>query len=214
MAACETDFYPTNHEIPHSLNTESTTMSLDELLPLERSHIFDDEVCAKNMPPSPPKRSRISFGPSQILAYIETTQELNRDELAQKWYQPDELQQMKHLARTLCQMEAKGHRIPADDSIRGMDVYYPSRQRNHKKHVYHVLQAYHYHCAKNDHHVALLSEKWSFKNKERASAKGLEDFYEAYFHHIMQPNNHHHHQLSDPKRKGSGTPVPEPERRS
>jgi chromatin segregation and condensation protein Rec8/ScpA/Scc1 (kleisin family) len=192
-------------------------MSIDELLPLERSHDGDDEDFAMYLFPSVPRRRRISFGPDVILAHIETTQELSREEREEIWYQPEELQRMKHSARTLCQMQAKGHPISAEESIRGMDVYYPSRQLNHKKHVYHVLKAYYCHCAGNDDHVAQLSQKWSFKNKGRAAEKGLEDFYEAHFPHMVQPTQHHQHlqQLNDSKRKGSGTSVPEPlERRS
>lgn len=188
-------------------------MSIEHPLPPERSHHFDDEVFAAYALPSPPRRSRISFGPTEILSYIETTHELSWDERAERWYRPDEMEQMKRSARTLCQMQAKGHELSADDSIRGMDVYYPSRQRNHKKHVYHVLEAYRFICAKNNDHVAQLSEKWSFKNKERASAQGMKDFYEAYFHHMTQPNIHHqqqYQQLNDAKRRGSGTPIPEP----
>lgn len=163
---------------------------------------------------TPPKRSRISFGPTETLAYIETTQELTRHEREDKWYQPDELESMKHAARNLCQMQAKGHRISTDESIRGMDVYYPSRQRYHKKHVEHVLHAYHFQCGGNDDHVAQLSEKWSFKNKQLAEKKGFEDFYEAYFPQMKQPTHQQHqHQINDPKRKGSGTPVPEPQQR-
>jgi hypothetical protein len=89
-----------------------------------------------------------------------------------------------------------------------MDVYYPSRQRSHKKFVEHVLEAYHHRCARNTDHVGQLAERWSAKHKERAAVKGMEDFYDAYF-----PNLKPQQQLPPPsvelKRKGSNTPPPE-----
>lgn len=67
------------------------------------------------------------------------------------------------------------------DSIRGLDVYYPSRQRYGKKYIQCVLEAYHVRCVGNDLHVALLAEKWSKKNHTRAVVTGKKDFLVAYF---------------------------------
>ena len=68
-----------------------------------------------------------------------------------------------------------------EDSIRGMDVYYPARQKYCKKFISHVLEAYHVRCAGNDEQVALLAEKWSVKSQQRATKNGMNDFYIAYF---------------------------------
>ena len=67
------------------------------------------------------------------------------------------------------------------DSIRGLDVYAPSRQRFTKKYIQHVLEAYHVRCVGNDEHVALLAEKWSKKSLTRAINMGEKDFLAAYF---------------------------------
>jgi len=67
------------------------------------------------------------------------------------------------------------------DSIRGLDVYAPSRQRYTKKYIKHVLEAYHVRCVGNDEHVALLAEKWSKKSLARAVSMGEKDYLAAYF---------------------------------
>jgi len=66
------------------------------------------------------------------------------------------------------------------DSTRGLDVYYPSRQRFCKKYIQHVLEAYHVRCVGNDEHVALLAEKWGKKSLMRAISMAKKDFVVAY----------------------------------
>jgi len=67
------------------------------------------------------------------------------------------------------------------DSTRGLDVYYPARQRYAKKFIQHVLEAYYVRCVGNDEHVALLAEKWSQKSLSRAAKIAKKDFRVAYF---------------------------------
>jgi hypothetical protein len=168
----------------------------------------------------------------QIVAYIETTSELTGNDKHTVWYQSADLEEMKVSARRLYQSQLKGCLSPEQkeqESTRGMEVYYPSRQKNHKKFVDHVLEAYHCRCAGNDEHVGMLAERWSMKSKQRAITKATEDFYEAYF----PSSTHHHHHCShdqnkvipiptsstvevmptDLKRKGSNPPAPERVRR-
>lgn len=127
-------------------------------------------------------RRGVAFRPEhKVLAYIESLDDMTDEERENRWFHPEDLEDFKMKARELCQLHYKGQRINGDDeSIRGMSVYFPSRQRNHKQFVHHVLEAYHVRCARNADHVSLLAEKWSSKNKERAVEKGFQDWYEAY----------------------------------
>lgn len=121
----------------------------------------------------------VSFGSTDV-AYIENANDLTAEEKDCRWYQLEELQEIKAAARGLCVQETKGSGIGEDDSTRGMDVYYPSRQRNNRKFVEHVLEAYHFRCAGNAEHVRQLVERWSTKSRQRASMKAQQDYLDAY----------------------------------
>jgi len=154
--------------------------------------------------PSPSKKRRCSrkvdFGPDMTLAYIESAVEFTQAEKDERWYRPSEISSFRGDARKLCKTRmddirniSEGVSIPdsstgneksvipsSTDSIRGLDVYYPSRQRYGKKYIGHVLEAYYVRCVGNDEHVALLAEKWSKKNLNRAIRTGKKDFLAAY----------------------------------
>jgi hypothetical protein len=146
------------------------------------------------MPPSPastptkssPKKRkaitrRVSFGPAETLACIETSSEMSQEDKICQWFQSQELEDIKAKARELCAQESKGVDVSqCDESTRGMDVYFPSRQRFNRKFIDHVLEAYHYRCAGNSEQVRLLVERWSAKSRKRAMDKAQQDYHEAY----------------------------------
>jgi hypothetical protein len=119
----------------------------------------------------------VSFGNTDSLTNIESTGDLSEGEKGCRWYQAIELQEIKSAARRLC---LQGGIRDEEDSTRGMDVYYPSRQRNNRKFVEHVLEAYHFRYAGNPDHVRQLVERWSAKSKQRAIMRAKQDYHEAY----------------------------------
>ena len=153
-------------------------------------------LSACSLPPSPAstptnsthsvKRRRtcsrsVSFRQTDELAYIENAADLTQVDRDCRWYQAEELQEIKSAARRLCVQETKGLGcLSQEDSTRGMDVYFPSRQRNNRKFVEHVLEAYHFRCHGNSEHVRQLVERWSTKSRERASMRAQQDYLEAY----------------------------------
>ena len=183
--------YTNNLMHRRSLPTVSSTNMLD-------NNLLSLSACS--LPPSPAstpttsthsvKRRKtcsrnVSFHHSDELAYIESAADLTQVERDCRWYQADELQEIKSAARRLCVQEAKGGLGSSSiseqkESTRGMDVYYPSRQRNNRKFVEHVLEAYHFRCHGNAEHVRQLVERWSIKSRERASLRAQQDYLEAY----------------------------------
>ena len=149
-----------------------------------------------------PRCRQVEFGPDVTFAYIESSSEFTQVEKDDRWYRPSEIESFKKGARNLCrtQLDAKNASIPRhsptqtvrkglgnaandtlQDSCRGLDVYYPARQRFGKKYIQHVLEAYHVRCVGNDVHVALLAEKWSKKSLQRAQMMAKKDFICAYY---------------------------------
>lgn len=175
--------------------------------------------------PSKKRRCRkVFFGPDVTLAYIESSCEFTQSEKDDRWYRSTQISSFKEEARKLCRTRIEDVRneasIPrhsvrsgqtsvstkafmeepngdlSEDSVRGLDVYYPSRQRFNKKFIQHVLEAYHVRCAGNEEHVALLSEKWSKKNLHRALDVAKKDFFAAYFPHELECEDHEHSTLA------------------
>ena len=167
--------------------------------------------------PSPSKKRRcrkVKFGPDVTLAYIESSCDFTQSEKDDRWYRQAQIYSFKEDARKLCRTRIEDASIPrhsvrngqssvsitafidepndiSKDSARGLDVYYPSRQRYNKKFIQHVLEAYHVRCAGNNGHVALLSEKWSKKNLNRAIEMAKKDFFAAYFPEELESESIH-----------------------
>ncbi len=153
--------------------------------------------------PSPTKKRKcrkVGFGGEITLAYIESAFDYTQEEKDDRWYRSSTISGFKDDARRLCRGRIEdvrngcsprrrvrkslgndGQNDLSNDSIRGLDVYAPSRQRFNKKYIQHVLEAYHVRCVGNDEHVALLAEKWSKKSLTRAVNMGEKDFMAAYF---------------------------------
>ena len=149
---------------------------------------------------------RVAFVPDMALVYIESAVEFTQAEKDDRWYRSEQISTFKQDARDLCRTRIDDvHNNCADtpipkstssdsddeegtskDSIRGLDAYYPSRQRYNKKYIQHVLEAYHVRCVGNDEHVALLAEKWSKKSLSRAIHAGKKDFLLTYFPDEME----------------------------
>jgi hypothetical protein len=162
--------------------------NLDELLPIECQQLLEEAAAAAaqfeaecNIRPS----KSVSFGTDSV-TYIESCVEIPQCQRDQVWFRRSELDYFKNSAKKLCKLSHKGMKVEAQSSIRGMDVYYPARQRAHSKFIYHLLQAYHVKCDRNSEYVGQLAESWSAKAKERALVTGIQDFYEAYFPHMVQ----------------------------
>lgn len=132
------------------------------------------------------KRS-VSFGGIQSLDFIESSRDMTDQDLEDRWFTRSELADFKFRARALFKDEHNGKVVGEEESTRGMDVYYPSRQKSHAKYIYHVMQAFHVQCKGNPEHVALLCERWSAKARDRAIVTAAQDFYQAYFPHMAQP---------------------------
>jgi hypothetical protein len=158
----------------------SDMMDLDELLPIEKEELLvaDSRKMQECFYPHRPTKS-VSFAVIQSVDLIESSTEMSDEEKHQMWFSSSELKQFKSNARNLCRQQCKG--VLITDSTRGMDVYFPSRQRNHAKYIFHMVHAYHVHG--NPDYVAQLAEKWSAKSTERALVAGRQDFYEA---HMIQ----------------------------
>ena len=161
-----------------------TPCSPDEALVKMRK---PEEVSAE--PSSPTKKRRcgkVDFGQDTTVAYIESAFELTQIEKDDRWYRPSEIATFRDSARKLCRdkLESLGgdeQNGEQKESTRGLDVYYPSRQRFSKRFIQHVLEAYYVRCVGNDEHVALLAEKWSKKSLARATEMAKKDFLVAYF---------------------------------
>ena len=175
----------------------SGSMDLDELLPLERQQLEED--AAENSWNTRPSKS-VSFGDVSV-SYIESCADMDQPHRDQVWFRRSELEQIKRSAKDLCKLVNKNVPVAPGDSIRGMDVYFPSRQRAHSKFVFHVLQAYHVKCDRNSEYVGLLAESWSSKSKERALVNGIQDFYEAYFPHMVQQQQKTEVTASTPRKR-------------
>mmetsp|Transcript_19571 Transcript_19571/g.48740 ORF Transcript_19571/g.48740 Transcript_19571/m.48740 type:complete len:246 (-) Transcript_19571:70-807(-) len=152
--------------------------------------------------PTPSKKRKcrkVGFGPEVTLAYIESAFDYTQEDRDDRWYRSSTISGFKDDARRLCRGRIEDVRNgcsprrrvrkslssssdeQSNDSIRGLDVYAPSRQRYSKKYTQHVLEAYHVRCVGNNEHVALLAEKWSKKSLQRAMNMGEKDFMAAYF---------------------------------
>jgi hypothetical protein len=175
-------------------------VSLDELIRLEDVLPIEHDELMKSfssmsfaLSTFEPLR-QVSFGGVQSVDYIESVMDMTDQDIVDRWYSKDELQGFKQAAKDLCMGERSGKQIDDEESsTRGMDVYFPGRQRHQAKYVYHVLQALKVHCVGRPDHVALLCEKWSAKGTTRATKRALQDFHEAYVPCMVQQQQHQHH---------------------
>jgi len=162
------------------------------------------------------RNRHVHFGGIHSMKRIESTRDMTDEDISDRWYSKAELLAFKQAARDLCKGEQRqlqllgrgGTPLSAvvdeeTSSTRGMDVYFPSRQRHQAKYIWHVLQAFqhlqhqqqqqqqqqHEQCGINssssgtdpDYYVALLCEKWSAKVSLQAAQRAIHDFYDAYF---------------------------------
>jgi hypothetical protein len=190
MALCftENDSFPI---ITYQTAALSDMMDIDELLPIELDEVEDNDFYYQQQPqPQNATRKNVTFSAVEHYAIIESPEDWTEDERNASWYGRSELDAFKSKARKLCKQHYKKQStnapIPSDESVRGMEVYFPSRQRAHAKFVFHVLHAYHVQCVGNPDYVAQLCAKWSAKASELALVNGIQDFYEACFPHMIQ----------------------------
>jgi hypothetical protein len=172
------DYFP----IITAPQSDSCSMDMDELLPIERQQLLKEE---ESLMPRPTKQG-VSFSKKNFINRIESSEEWSDDERNNTWFSTSELEHFKGNARKLCQREAKKDFISPEESTRGMSVYFSSRKRRHAQHVFHVLRAYYEQFPGNSEYVAHLSEKWSDANRTRAFRTGIRDMYEAYFPHLIE----------------------------
>ena len=163
------------------------------------------EITTPKEAPSPSRKRKsrkVGFGTVNTLVYIESAFEFTQEEKDNRWYRCSTISSFKKDAKILCRTRIEDVRNGcspiqrvrktlgsasnssddlSNDSIRGLDVYAPSRQNYSKKYIQHVLEAYHVRCVGNDEHVALLAQKWSKKSLTRAMNMGEKDYLAAYF---------------------------------
>lgn len=186
----------------------SDMMDLDELLPIEQDDFLRSCSSLTDFPQymSKPQQS-VTFGGIQSLDFIESSRDMTDQDIEDRWFTRSQLYDFKRNARTLCKEEHRGKDIGEDESTRGMDVYFPARQKSHSKYIYHVMQAFHVDCKGNPEYVAQLCEKWSAKSRDRAMLAGIQDFYQAYFPHMA-------HSSKNAVGKVATAPIPRPHKRS
>ncbi len=179
--ASENDTFPVSPEmIPLS-----DLMDIDELLPIEQDDFL--RSCSSLGPyPDTSGSKTVTFGGIQSLDFIESSRDMTDQDVEDRWFTKAQLCEFKRTARTLCKEEHSGKDIGDDNSTRGMDVYFPARQKTHAKYIYHVMRAINVECKGNPEYVAQLCEKWSTKSRDRALVIAVEDFYHAYYPHIAQ----------------------------
>ena len=185
----------------------SDLMELDELLPIEQDDMMKSSSSLSFYPCTfdrPVPRKSVSFGGIQSIDYIESARDMSMEDVEDRWFTREQLQEFKASARTLAKLEYHGKPISNLESTRGMDVYFPQRQRSHSKYVKSVLEAYHVRCKGDPELVAQLCEKWSTKSRDRSMLTGIEDFYSAYVPAMQQlPLNRNHSIEVVPERQRS-----------
>lgn len=175
----ENDLYPIILSIPQSDSCSS--IDLDELLPIERQLL---NSCSSLRSKS---NSGVSFGKDFVVT-VESSEDWSDEERDNAWFSPYDLEKCKKKAIKLCMRQAKGLAPKAEDSTRGMGVYFGARKQAHAEYVYRIL------CATeefegNPEYVAHLAESWSAANKINAQTIAVRDMYEAYFPHMMEQQN-------------------------
>jgi len=115
--------------------------------------------------------------------------DMTPQDITDRWYSPVELKGFKQAARDLCKARMTGKSVEdndEDDSTRGMDVYFPPRQRHQAKYISHVLKAIHVNCVGQPEFVAMLCEKWSHRVTLEASQRALYDYYDAHYPSMLK----------------------------
>jgi len=163
-----------------SFHMSSPTLPLSsDLMDLEERCPMNDPVHYDSNEERRWKSRRVRFAAADTVVCIESTDDWTDYERHASIWSASELFCIKKSAKSMCKRYHKANVIQTEtDSIRGMDVYFPSRQRAHAKYIAHVVQASRGHLKEQ---LAHLCDKWSQTSKERAAAVALQDFYEAYF---------------------------------
>merc|ERR1712179_15941 len=130
----ENDFYPIILSAPQS---DSCLMDVDDLLPIERELL--EEECAMNnsqefqrLRSTRSKSKRVSFNSMESIFLVESSEDWTDSERKSTWFKHSELKRIKKNAGKLCKLEANGV-FSADESTRGMDIYFPPRKEEHAK---------------------------------------------------------------------------------
>ncbi len=196
-------------QTPYYTEANTSMAPMSTYLPASMYPVAMEIATEKESPSKKRKCRKVGFGSEFTLACIESCFEFTQEEKDDRWYRSSTIHSFKEDARRLCRGRIEDVRNGCSprirvrktlrpesptsvtsspqqqddvsrDSIRGLDVYAPSRQRYVKKYTQHVLEAYHVRCVGNDEHVALLAEKWSKKSLARAVSMGEKDFMAAY----------------------------------
>ena len=217
-------------QTPYYTEANSSMAPMSTYLPMSMYPVAMEITTPKESPSKKRKCRKVGFGSEVTLVYIESSFDFTQEEKDDRWYRSSTIHSFKDDARRLCRGRIEDVRNGSSprirvrktlrpvsptsvascpeqlddasrDSIRGLDVYAPSRQRYVKKYTQHVLEAYHVRCVGNDEHVALLAEKWSKKSLARAVSMGEKDFMAAYFSKEVD---------ATPLMEESSTPMPPP----
>jgi hypothetical protein len=159
----------------------SDMMDLDELLPIERRELEMELQVAQQerMRASRGSSKHVSFDEYVEIELIEPISEMTEEEKDNIWYLRCELDDFKHQARKLCKTKSKGQ-----ESTRGLECYFPQRMRCFQRTNDQVLRAYLF--SEDSEQVGQMAEECNAEARHLALATGVQDFYEAYFPHIIQ----------------------------
>jgi hypothetical protein len=149
-------------------------MDLDEVLPIELQAAKQEQMRA-----SGGFSRHVSFDEYVEIELIEPISEMTEEEKHDIWYRRCELDDFKIQARKLCRTKSNGQ-----ESTRGLECYFPQRMRCLQRTNYQVLRA----ClfAGDSEQVGQVAEEYNAEARRLALATGIQDFYEAYFPHMIQ----------------------------
>ena len=166
-------------------------MDLDEMLPIDCQAAQQEQVRA-----SGGSSNHISFEEYVEIELMEHISEMTEEEKDDIWYRRCELNDFKHQARKLCKTKSKGQ-----ESTRGLECYFPQRMRCTKRTNDQVLRTCWF--AGDSDETGQMAEQYNAEARRLALTTGIQDFYEAYFSHIIQ-------QSSTPGDIFEPTPLPQP----
>ena len=166
-------------------------MDLDEMLPIDCQGDQQEQIR-----PSEGSSRHVSFEEYVEIELIEHISEMSEGEKHDIWYRRCELDDFKRQARKLCKTKSKGQ-----ESTRGLECYFPQRMRRFQRTNDEVLRT----ClfAGDSDEVGQVAEQYNAEARQLALTTGIQDFYEAYFPHMIQ-------QSSTPADVFEPTPLPQP----
>jgi hypothetical protein len=162
----------------------SDMMELDALLPLDHQD-FEMELQAVQQEQRRASRGsskNVSFDEYLKIELIERISEMTEGEKSDSWYHRSERDDFRNQARKLCKTDSKGQ-----ESTRGLECYSRQRRRRLQRTNDQVLRAYLF--AGDSEQVGVWAEEYNAEARQFALATAVQDYYEAYFPHIIHQSS-------------------------